>query len=616
MAAPRRRVGSGVGLACARLAINDLTSAGHQPLSDPLGTVQIVCNGEIYNSKELERELTTLGHIFVSRSDSEVAVHGYRQWGVGVFARLRGMFAIALWDDKAQRLFLARDLVGKKPLYYGERDHTLVFGSEIKAVLACKAFARRANLEAIHHYLTLQYVPTPWTAFEGIESLPPAHYLEIGRHGLRRLVRYAAAPVRGETSPASRGELIETLTQIFIAAVRDRLRADVPVGAFLSGGVDSSSIVSVMAQYAPGRLKTFSVGFGAAGHDERRYARMVADRYATDHHELLLEPDLESLLPKLTWLYGQPFADSSAIPTFCVSQLASSEVKVALTGDGGDELFFGYDRYEEYAAEQSIDRLPRAVRRIAGRLADAMPPGFERHRIARIGRRLLTRLDTRNSRRYARRMAFFSDLAKCRGYAGSLAPFLARSSLDIWEQYFSANSDMVSGAADADFHCYLPDDLMVKTDVATMAHGLEARSPLLDERLIAWAAALPAREHLAGGVTKALLKQSMAKLVPAQILQREKMGFRAPLKAWIDGPLWTMLQDTLTSQAFRERELFEPACVAQLMSEHRKGVMDHHPRLWALLMMELWFRMWIDPARPPDALPTRQAGEMEAAGLR
>ena len=387
-------------------------------------------------------------------------------------------------------------------------------------------------------------------------------------------------------------------------AVRDRMHADVPIGAFLSGGVDSSSIVALMAKHGAGRVKTFSAGFAETGHDERHFARLVAERFATDHHDYLLRPDVAALVPRLVWHYGQPFADSSAVPTFCLAELARRHVTVVLTGDGGDELFLGYDRYAEIHAARWIERLPGMLRRFAGFATDRMSPGLESLRAARVMRRLLGRLDARNSRRYAPRMAFFSDLAKRQGYGPRLAPVMANSSLDLWEHHFKAEPDMLSGAARADFNTYLPDDLLVKTDVATMAHGLEARAPLLDERLVDWTMTVPANERFRAGEPKALFKAAMSKTVPREILDRPKMGFRAPLKSWVDGPLREFVGDTLRSRGFVERGLFDPAFVERLMVEHYSGTMDHHPRLWALLVMEQWFQMWIDTAAVPREAPS------------
>ena len=381
--------------------------------------------------------------------------------------------------------------------------------------------------------------------------------------------------------------------------MRLRLISDVPLGAFLSGGVDSSAVVATMARVGGGRVKTFSIGFSAKEYDETRYARMVAERYATDHEELVVEPDAIAVLPQLIWHYGEPFADPSAIPTYYVSEMARRKVTVALNGDGGDECFLGYNRYKAMHHLSRLDGMPRWSRIGLGRSLALAPPALQRRfKIPRI-RALLQAPDQRPSRRYAFTIVYFTDDDKAAGYGDAMQEHLAGAALDLLEPYFAEADSLVSGANWADIHTYLPDDLMVKVDVASMAHGLESRSPLLDHVFMEWAAELPEQLKMAHGETKALFKSAMEPYLPNELLYRPKMGFGCPVDHWFRNELKEFAYETLLSQSARERGLFRPAYVRQLLEEHCAFTRDHHTRLWALLMLELWFQMWIDsPAEP------------------
>jgi asparagine synthase (glutamine-hydrolysing) len=588
------------GLAHARLSIIDLSPAAHQPMASADGTVWVTYNGEVYNFAEIRQELDALGYRFRSRSDTEAIVNGWHAWGPKIFSRLRGMFALAIWDRRSQRLILARDRLGKKPLFYTATATAFLFGSEIKAVLAWPGVPRVANLPAIDRYLTLGYVPTPDTAFAGIRKLPAAHYLVVEARtdrnlGAPELIRYWRLPEphatrrRRRTSDLKR-ELVEQLDE----AVRLRLISDVPLGAFLSGGVDSSAVVATMARVGSGTVKTFSIGFAAKEYDETRYARMVAERYATDHRELVVEPDAVAVLPRLIWHYGEPFADPSAIPTYYVSELARREVTVALNGDGGDECFLGYRRYQAMRYVAWLDGIPGWSRAELARLLSLAPPSAQRRfKIPRI--RGLLQVPTRQpGRRYAFTLASFTDEDKEDCYSGAMRDQLGRSALDLLDPYFADADSLVAGANWADIHTYLPDDLMVKVDVASMAHGLEARSPLLDHVLMEWAVGLPEQVKMARGVTKALFKSAMEPYLPAELLHRPKMGFSCPVDQWFRNEIKELAYDTLLSQSAAQRGLFRPDYVRILLDEHCSLTRDHHTRLWALLMLELWFRMWID----------------------
>jgi asparagine synthase (glutamine-hydrolysing) len=588
------------GLIQARLAIIDLSPAANQPISSQDGSVWLTFNGEIYNFPEIRADLEKLGYAFRSRGDAEVIANGWHAWGPRVLDRMRGMFALALWDTRSRRLILARDRLGKKPLYYAPTRSGLLFGSEIKALLTWPGIARAPNLTAIDHYLSLQYVPAPETAFAGIRRLPAAHYLAISPDpdGLWRsaeLVRYwrlpepSAARARRPSAELER-ELVAHLDE----AVRLRLISDVPLGAFLSGGIDSASVVATMARVGGGRVKTFTIGFGDPRFDETRYARLIAERYGTEHEECIVEPDAVAVLPRLVWHYGEPFADPSAIPTYYVSEMARRKVTVALNGDGGDEAFLGYPRYQAMRHLARLDRLPGWGRLALARLLTCAPAGLQRELKLRRIRDVLEASAGRAEQRYGGTIAFFADRDKAAGYGEAMRPHLDHSALDLLAPYFAAAGGLVAGANWADLHTYLPDDLMVKVDVASMAHGLETRSPLLDHMLLEWAAGIPAEVKLAGGRSKALFKRAMEPYLPREVIYRKKMGFGVPIDEWLRAELRPLAYDTLLSPSARQRGLFQPDYVTTLLDEHCSGARDHHYRLWALLMLELWFRMWID----------------------
>ncbi len=591
--------GPGVGFGHTRLSVIDLSSAAHQPMATADQSLCTVFNGEIYNFQSLRAELERDSYAFRTSSDTEVILHGYHRWGVGVFKMLRGMFAIAIWDRNANQLILARDRIGKKPLFYTWNQGNLIFGSEIKAILAWPGIERTPDLRAIHHYLTLQCVPAPWSAFEGIRKLPQASYMVVHRDGHGDIRKYWELPepsaARLRPDADVRAEALEQLDE----AVRLRLISDVPLGAFLSGGVDSSAVVALMARNSSRKVKTFSIGFEESAYDERRYARLVAERCGTDHNELVVRPSAASLLPLITWHYNEPFADSSAIPTFYVSRFARQQVTVALTGDGGDESFLGYDRYDWCRQLEWVSRVPLALRRTASRLHRRIPPELERYLVPRVARRWLSYLGDRNSRRYSPWIHYFLEQDKLAGYGDRLRPYLPESSLDLIEPFFGATRSYVGGAAWADIHTYLPDDLLVKMDVASMAHGLECRSPFLDHKLMEWAAGIPVAQKLAGGTLKSILKTAMEPLLPREVLYRPKMGFGVPIDHWLRTEMKDLAYDTLLSRASTQRGLFRPDYVRSILDEHCNGTRHHHTRLWALLMLELWFRMWIDPAQSP-----------------
>jgi asparagine synthase (glutamine-hydrolysing) len=605
------------GLAHARLSIIDTTPAGHQPMGCADASVWITYNGEVYNFAELQKELAALGYPFRSRSDTEVIVNGWHAWGPKVLSRLRGMFALAIWDRRARQLTLARDRLGKKPLYYSASRNQLLFGSEIKALLAWPGTGRACDLGAIDRYLSFGYVPAPDTAFVGIHKLPAAHYLSVETHPdghLRepKLVRYWSLPKIGGSR---RSVPVEELRRELIAqleeAVRLRLVSDVPLGAFLSGGIDSSAVVATMARLGCGPVKTFSIGFSEQSYDETRYARMVAERYATDHREMVVEPDAVAVLPRLVWHYGEPFADPSAIPSYYLAELARREVTVALNGDGGDECFFGYPRYKAMRRLSRLGATPGWSRNVLQALLGMAPPRAQRQlKLPRI-RALLRAPGENPGRGYTAALGWFTEDDKEDYYGEAMREQLRRADLDFLEPYFGEASGLAAGANRADIHTYLPDDLLVKVDVASMAHGLEARSPLLDHVFVEWAVGLPERLKLARGVSKALFKSAMAPHLPADVVYRPKMGFSCPIDHWLRNELKDLAYDALGSHNATRRNLFRPTHVRRLLDEHCDMTRDHHQQLWALLMLELWFEMWID--RPP-ARPGRRGPVLEEIG--
>jgi asparagine synthase (glutamine-hydrolysing) len=590
------------GLAFARLAIIDLSAAGHQPMSSGDGQVWLTFNGEIYNFQELRAELVAKGHKFRSRSDTEVILCGYLAWGDDVLQRLRGMFAIALWDRRSRRLLLARDRIGKKPLNYALTDEGLLFGSEMKAILEWPGIPREADLGALHHFLTYQYVPAPLTAFRAIKKLPAAHKMAVtidqaGRLSPPQIECYWRLPSpRPRYRPIDIDEAADELTHRLEECVRIRMISDVPLGAFLSGGVDSSSVVAMMARQGGGKVKTFSIGFENPEYDETRYARMVAERYETEHHEMVVHPDAVEILPKLVHHYNEPFADPSAVPTFYLAELARRHVTVALNGDGGDEAFMGYGRYKSMYAISRSDRWPKWLRSLgAGTLGNLPLRGRLASRATTLAR--LLGPDTRSRpHQYAFTITAFADEHKQLGYGEAMRSYAQCSALDILQPYFAEAAGLVSGANWSDIHVYLPDDLMVKVDIATMAHSLESRSPLLDHSFLEWALTLPEDVTLPRGETKAIFKKAMEPYLPREVLYRPKMGFGCPVDHWFRNELKEMAYDLLLSSAATNRGIVERRAVKALLDEHCSGSQAHHTRLWPLLMMELWFRMWVDPA--------------------
>ena len=593
-------VHGGVALGMRRLSIIGLAN-GRQPVSNEDGSVWVVFNGEIYNYRELRQELEGRGHAFRTDSDTETIVHLYEELGPRLVERLRGMFAFALWDHSARRLLLARDRLGIKPLYYAQRRGELIFASEIKPILQCPAVARELDWGAVGHLFTFLATPSSSSIVDGIAKLEPAH-IAIAAPDRPLIVQRYWDVAFEPNDRATEDELVQGLRERLDEAVRLHRLSEVPVGAFLSGGIDSSAVVTTLAKQIDGPVKTFSIGFEEAGYSELAYAREVAARAGTDHHELVLKPDVVQIAEELTWFLDEPFGDTSAIPTYMVSKLAAEHVKVVLTGDGGDELFAGYDRYLVEARERAFDRLPGRLRRLAGAVGRAMPEGMR-------GRRFLQHVALEGSSRYLDASTLLRAEELQRLFTPGAFEQIARhdptagARLCLRQQ----GDDWLAAVQYCDLRTYLPLDILTKVDRMTMAHSIEARPPLLDHRLVEFAATIPARFRLRDGTTKYLLKRAMRGLLPDRIIDRPKQGFAIPLARWFRGSLAAFARDLLLSPQCRQRGIFNPRYVERLLRLHDGG-RDLDLPIWTMLSFELWCRRFLDrtpaPASAPDHVPT------------
>jgi asparagine synthase (glutamine-hydrolysing) len=587
-----------VGLAHQRLSILDLSQAGRQPMANEDGTVRIVFNGEIYNHKELRASLRS-DHTFRSRTDTEVLLHLYEDYGLQCLPLLRGMFAFAIWDEPAHRLVLARDRLGKKPLFYSIKNGCLSFASELKALLV-DGSAPPIDPIALHHYLTFQYIPTPRTAFEGIQKLGPGHALVFEKGKVSESAYWSLQydqKLRGRSDEDYKEEFSSLLQE----AVKLRLESDVPLGAFLSGGVDSSSVVALMSRLLSQPVKTFSIGFKDDAFNELPYAREVATCFRTDHHEFIVEPSAVEILPTLVRVYDEPYADSSAIPTYYVSQLSRQFVTVVLNGDGGDELLAGYPRYNFTALDRLSARwLPRQAKDrlsqwLAGLPANMPGLGLVRHRLGR----LLAPF----SHTYMSRICYFSSQEKEQLYTADFNETVrgedSFSLLDKWFDQAQA-SDLLDQLLSIDTSTYLPDDLLVKVDRATMAHGLEARSPFLDHKLVEFAASLPVDMKVRNGRGKYLLKEAMRGTLSSRILDRPKMGFGVPIDRWFREDCRDFVGDVLLSKRCLQRGYFKADRIRHMIETQQSGACSYGSRVYALLMLELWHREYVDGASQVD----------------
>lgn len=584
-----------VGLGMRRLSIIDI-KGGQQPIHNQDRTAWIVFNGEIYNYRKLRQKLEKLGHTFYTNSDTEAIVHAYDQYGDDCPNHLRGMFAFAIWDQRTQELFLARDRVGKKPILYANVNGEFIFGSEFTALLMHPRIGRDVDLEAIDQYLSFMCVPAPLTAYRAIRKLEPGHSLRL-KKGEIRIQRYWQ-PDFSKKLNISEQEAGEQALEILKDAVKVRLMSEVPLGAFLSGGVDSSAVVALMSEVSTAPVKTFSIGFEEQDFSELHHARRVAEHVGAEHHEFIVRPDALEVLPTLVEHYGEPFADSSAIPTYYVARETRKHVTVALNGDGGDESFAGYERYAAMRLAERYHRVPAVLRKSILEQAVRLLPSSEtkRSRI-RDAKRFIDAASLPKVGRYLRWVTVFDAGAKQDLYsAGFKSDTEITSATNFLQPWFAkANgSGIVDASLLTDIMTYLPNDLLVKVDIATMANSLEARSPFLDHHVIEFAASLPEKYKLRGLTTKYLLKQMLKKLLPSENLERRKMGFGVPIGHWFRGELKSFLRETLFSDRAATRGIFKREVVQDMVERHVSHQRDFAHQLWTLLMLELWFERFID----------------------
>ncbi len=568
-----------------RLSIIDLAT-GHQPISNEDRSVWVVFNGEIYNHRELCRELTAQGHRFATHSDTEVLVHLYEQLGVEGITKLRGMFAYAVWDTRKQELLLVRDRFGKKPLYYAALPTGLYFASELKCLREA-GIPLELDRDALRLYLQLSYIPDPASPYLAVRKLPPGSWLRYHADGRLEEGRYWRFPLpTRESAPAlSEPEICRHVRETFDESVRLRMIADVPLGAFLSGGIDSSSVVASMARQSKEPVKTFSIGFEETAYNELPYAAMVARKFKTEHHEIVVHPDAVDLASKLVRHFDEPFGDASAIPTYLVSEFAARHVKVALTGDGGDELFCGYDLLFEVARLRHWDRVPQSVRRLISRFSEWLPySAYGKNYLRMVSRpsALERYLELSGTPYFLRKRLLHPDWV-----LNSDAPFLERAFPDCLS---AGDAGPVSQAYYFDATANLTGDILVKVDRMSMANSLEVRSPLLDHKLAELAAQIPFSLKMRNGRGKHILIQSIGGRLPPELLRLPKKGFGVPLSIWFRGSLRAFIWDHLTSSRLRQRDIVSPDFVAYLLREHMSGRRDNSHSLWRLLMLELWFR--------------------------
>ncbi|MDR2704783.1 MAG: asparagine synthase (glutamine-hydrolyzing) [Planctomycetaceae bacterium] len=586
---------SGIALGHRRLAIIDLTPSGLQPMPNEDETVWIVFNGEIYNFEQLRRELISRGHRFRSESDTEVLIHLYEEKHENLLQYLNGMFAMAIWDVRERKLFLARDRIGKKPLFYRNEPNRLIFASEMKSILTVNGIPRDIDPTALDDYLTYQYVPHPKTIFRGVSKLPPGHFA-VWQDGRLTVQRYWNPDWNEEEERLTFEEWSEELRALVTDAVRIRLRSDVPVGAFLSGGIDSSITAGIMQQECSQQIRTFCIGFPQKEYDETTFARQASNLFGTKHQELIVTSDIEDILPKIIWHYDEPFADSSAIPTWSLCEMARREVTVALSGDGGDELFAGYDRYRAVRLGMFAEKIPPVLRTIlTGPIRNLIPASTRQRSLLRRLKRFLEALGMEPLEQYLQWIAIFNRERRQKLYTAEFSEQIHDyDSLDFLRQaeQHCSRRDRVTRIALTDMQTYLPCDLMTKVDIASMAHALECRAPLLDYRIAEWSARLPIRYKIKGNCGKKILRETFRDLLPPDIEHRRKMGFGVPVDHWFRKPLREMVQDILLDSQTKQRGFFEPKFIKQLLNDHFANRFDHAYRIWSLFVFEHWIRRW------------------------
>ena len=593
-----------VGLGHRRLSIIDLSVSGHQPMCNEDGTIWIVLNGEIYNYIELVKDLKEKGHKFKSNTDTEAIIHLYEEYGEECVKKLRGMFAFTIWDEKEEVLMLARDRPGKKPLLYYYKNGIFCFSSEFSSLLASGLIDEEINPKAIHYYLTFGYIPSPMTIYKDVYKLSPAHILVL-KDGQINIKQYWSLDYTKKVK-ISEEDAVDEVLRLLKEAVKIRLHSDVPLGAFLSGGIDSSTVVALMSQLTDKKVKTFSIGFDERDYNELKFAKKVASAFDTEHHEFVVRPKALELLPLLVEHYGEPYADSSAIPTYYVSQQTKQHVTVALNGDGGDELFAGYERYQAVLLSETYQRFlgNSVIQRFANLLPDSVDPKNPLRRV----RRFIDGAVLPLNQRYLRWVGIFDEKFKSDIYTQEFMEDVSDSNpVNVISEFLNGSNglNLLDRLLLTDTMTYLPNDLLVKVDIASMANSLECRSPFLDHHLIEFAAFLPAelklpppfhsllRSGLRGG-GKYILKKAVSELIPRQNIYRKKMGFGVPVGRWLRNELKSFLRETLLSTVSLNREYFKTKVVKTLVEDHIKGLKDYSFQLWALLMLELWHLKFVD----------------------
>lgn len=584
-----------VGLGHRRLNIIDLSSAGHQPMSNEDGSIWIVFNGEVYNFQEFRPSLVSRGHKFRSNSDTEVVIHLYEEHGEDCLKYISGMFAFAIWDEKKGSLFCARDRPGKKPFLYTNRNGRFCFASEFESLLSCGSTDKSVNSEALYYYFTFGYIPAPLTIYQDIFKLPPAHSLVL-KDGQITLKKYWELDFSLKRA-ISQKEAAEEVLRLLREAVKVRMYSDVPLGAFLSGGVDSSAVVGLMSELSSKRVKTFSIGFEESDYSELKFARTIARKFNTEHNEFIVRPRALEILPLLVQRYGEPYADSSCVPTYYVSRETRRFVTVALNGDGGDELFAGYDRYQAMVLASKFQDMPVFFRRLISSCALLLPDSLDSKNNFRRIKRFIAAAGMPFLQRYLKWISIMDDELKL----WLLNPgFLKSVSLANPSKFLSPCFGNDRGAAivdsllQADTRTYLPNDLLVKVDIVSMANSLEARSPFLDHRLMEFAASLPEEYKIHGQVKKYILKKAIGGFIPKENIYRRKMGFGVPIGRWLRGELQDYMRENLLSTRSLSRGYYRPDVVKDMITMHVSGRRDLAFQLWSMLMLELWHQKFMD----------------------
>ncbi|PIV39140.1 MAG: asparagine synthase (glutamine-hydrolyzing) [Candidatus Omnitrophica bacterium CG02_land_8_20_14_3_00__42_8] len=588
---------SGVNIALGhkRLSIIDLTAAGRQPMSNEDNSLWIVFNGEIYNFKQIREDLIKKGHVFKSNTDTEAVLHLYEEKGPDCLKDLRGMFAFAVWSEKEQRLFLARDRIGKKPLFYSAESGDLVFASELNALMKNGDIKRDVDFASLDEFLNYGYIPAPFTIFESVKKLPPAHFL-IWEKGAIKIQRYWNLDY-SQKLDLKEEEICERVFDLLKESTKIRLISDVPLGAFLSGGIDSSAIVAVMAQLMSMPVKTFSIGFSDASFNETDFARDISKKFGTDHKEFIIKPDALEVLPQLIRHFGEPYADSSAIPTYYLSKMTRQSVTVALNGDGGDESFGGYERYVAMNMAERHKILPVVLNKLFGKAIKNMPEStVKKDKINRL-KKFVASACLKKESRYSEFMSIFNEETRFNCYTDLMKDKtrrLSRKNIIFNEYEKSKSRDLIDSTLFVDLMTYMPGDLLPKVDITSMANSLECRSPFLDHKFLEFSARIPSHFKVRGFQTKYILKKSLKNILPESILKREKMGFGVPIGVWFKNELKKYAHDILMSNEHLKRGYFNREGIKKILDDHASGKANNGAKIWCLLNLELWHREFAD----------------------